>query len=223
MEQHYQWEIVILKPTSVFLSFLAAQAPDIELPELNVLQMDTTAYIIQRQVSEEATLDEIGRHYPKMFKHEIARWLGEDAPIPNEGSFLDFLCCFKFELHSQIVLMEPSISEGHQLLCIKPRSVLVKWMKSSIEDKDEVTSILERVNMSYLTENATVVIKNFTEASQINPFIEDHYRPIYTAEMSRMCDKTDQWPLVDTLQSFNRYFSVEVHTQLIHLHDGVAS
>ena len=181
-------------------------------------EIDTTAYIIQKQVSEEATLDEIGRHYHQMFKHEISRWLGENACLHQKGSFLDFLCCFKFELHSQIVLMEPSINEGQQLLCINPRSVLIKWMKSSIEDKDEVTSILERVNLSHLTENATVVVKNFGSSLDVNQFIKQHFRPLYTAEMSRMCDKVDQWPAVDTVQLFNRYFTVELHTQLIHLH-----
>lgn len=217
MEQS-QWEVIILKPTSAFLSFLAAQVPNVELPELTILQVDTTAYLIKKQVSEEATLDEIGRHYHQMFKHEISRWLGDDTRLQTKGSFLDFLCCFKFELHSQIVLMEPSIDEGHQLLCIKPRSVLIKWMKSSIEDKDEMTNILERVNLSHLTENATVVVKNFRQSSDVNPFIKHHYRPIYDAEMSRMCDKVDQWPAVDSFQLFGRYFSVELHTQLVHLH-----
>ena len=120
MEQS-QWEIIFLKPTSVFLSFIASQLPDIELPDLRLIQTDTTAYAIRKQASEEATLDEIERHFPRMFRHEICRWLGEDARNEIEGSFLDFLCCFKFEMHSQIVLMEPSITKGHQLLCIKPR------------------------------------------------------------------------------------------------------
>jgi len=108
--QQSQWEVVILKPTSVFRSFLGAQVPDIEMPDLDVLQTDTTAFTIPKHQSEEETLDEIEKHFPKMFRHEISRWLGEDARNDIEGSFLDFLCCFKFELHSQIVLMEPTLS-----------------------------------------------------------------------------------------------------------------
>ena len=91
--KHTQWEVIILKPTSVFLSFLSAQLPDIDLPSLNLLQSDTTAYSIPRQDSEEATFDEIERHFSEMFQHEIARCLGEDLPYHIEGSFLDFLCC----------------------------------------------------------------------------------------------------------------------------------
>ncbi|RUQ79218.1 hypothetical protein [Legionella septentrionalis] len=216
--QQSQWEIVILKPTSLFLSFLASQLPEVDLPDLNLLQTDTTAYIIPRHDNEEDTLDEIERHFTTMFRHEICRWLGKDARNEIEGSFLDFLCCFKFELHSQIVLMEPSIHAGQQLLCVKPRSVLLKWMKSSAEDQSDLTMVLEKVNLSHLAENATVIVKNFKDLAEVKPFIKHYYRPIFKAEMLRMCDRAEQWPYVDSFEAFSRYFSVEIHTQLIHLH-----
>lgn len=212
-----QWEIIILKPTSVFLSFLAAQHPDITLPDHSLAETDSTAYVIARQSSEEATLDEIERHFPRMFRHEISRWLGEGIQSEIEGSFLDFLCCFKFELHSQIVLMEPAITDGHQLLCVKPKTVLLKWMKSSVDDSEELTSILDRVNLSNLVENSTVVVKNFNSLSEVKPFVNQYYRAIFAAEMSRMCDKEDQWPVIESVQEFSQYFTVEIHTQLIHL------
>lgn len=213
-----QWEIIILKPTSVFLSFLAAQHPHVDLPEQRLAETDNTAYVIRRQPNEEATLDEIERYFPLMFRHEIKRWLGEGVRSEIESSFLDFLCCFKFELHSQVVLMEPTMSKGESLLCIKPRSLLLKWLRASIEDDDELTSILERVNLSHLVENSTVVIKNFKQLSDVKPFIEHNFQPIFKAEMSRMCDKEEQWPVINTVEAFSRYFSVEIHTQLIHLH-----
>lgn len=216
--QHSYREIVILKPTSVFLSFLAAQGPAAELPSLAILQADTTAYTISRQDGEEETLDEIERHFPEMFQYEINRWIGGHARTPIEGSFLDFLCCFKFEMHTQIVLMESSVEHGKKLLCIKPRSVLLKWIKSSAEEQEDPCDVMERVTLSQLSENATVVIKNFEGQSDIQLLIEHHYRPMFNAEMLRMCDKTDQWPDVNTCRDFNEYFSVEIHTQLVHLY-----
>lgn len=216
--QHCYKEIVILKPTSVFLSFLAAQGPVTELPSLEILQADTTAYTIERQEGEEETLDEIERHFPTMFRHEINRWLGGRARNPIEGSFLDFLCCFKFEMHTQIVLMEPSVEHGRQLLCIKPRSVLLKWMKSNVEEQEGPSDVMERVTLSRLSENATVVVKNFENKADIQLLIEHHFRPMFNAEMLRMCEKTDQWPNVNTSETFNEYFSVEIHTQLVHLY-----
>lgn len=216
--QHSYKEVVILKPTSVFLSFLAAQGPVTELPSLEILQADTTAYTIARQEGEEETLDEIERHFPMMFRHEINRWLGGRARNPIEGSFLDFLCCFKFEMHTQIVLMEPSVEHGRQLLCIKPRSVLLKWMKSNMEEQEGPSDLMERVTLSRLSENATVVVKNFENKSDIQLLIEHHFRPMFNAEMQRMCDRTEQWPNVNTMDDFNEYFSVEIHTQLVHLY-----
>lgn len=219
-----QWEVIFLKPTATFLSFLAAQLPEVQLPDLESLQNDTTAYALPKQASEEATLDEIERHFPLMFKHEISRCVGEHACDEIQGSFLDFLCSFKFELHSKIVLMEPAITDGQQVLCIKPRSVLLKWVNSSSPssssntDSEELTSVLEYVNLSHMVENATVVVKKFKRLSEVKPFVKHCYQPLYNAEMTRMCGKAAQWPAVDSFQTFNRYFHVEVHSQLVHLH-----
>lgn len=214
--QQSKWEVIILKPTPVFLSFLASQLPDVELPELRLMQTDNTAYVIPKQANDEETLNLIEQHFATMFRHEICRWLGEDARNEIEGSFLDFLCCFKFELHSQIVLMESSMQDGRQLLCIKPRSVLLKWMKDSVEDQSELLAILEQVNLSRLAENSTVVVKNFAELTEIKPFLKQSYRPIFETEMLRIC--AEDWPIVDSYPDFSRYFAVEIHTQLIHLH-----
>ncbi len=216
--QQNETDVIILKPTSAFLSFLAAQQPDIELPDIKALRTNHTAYTIAKCDSDEATLDEVDRHFPAMFRHEICRLLGESACNHFEGSFLDFLMCFKFEQHSQIVLMEPSIDKGHQLLCVKPRSVLLKWMKTTLsEEQAEPPEVFERMNLAHITENATVLVKNFKELSEIKPFIQHYYRPIFKAEMLRMCSDAAQWPEIDTFQTFRRYFAVEIHTQLIHL------
>ncbi|QDP72993.1 hypothetical protein FOG18_10665 [Legionella israelensis] len=216
--QPSQWEVVILKPTKVFLSFLASQIGEENLPDFKTLQTDKTAYVIRKQDNDEATLDEIESHFVTMFRHEIQRWLGDEACNEIEASFLDFLCCFKFELHSQIVLMESSIKEGKHLLRIKPRSVLLKWMQSAVENDGELSDVLERVELSHLAENATVVIKNFADLREIKPFLKYYYMPVFETEMSRMCDNSEQWPVVDSFDKFNRYFAIEVHTQLIHLH-----
>lgn len=213
-----EWEIIILKPTYVFSSFLASQLPDIELPEPHLLNVDNTAYVISKQKTDEDTLNEIERHFKFIFHHEISRWLGDTVYNEIEGSFLDFLCCFKFELHSHIVLMEESMSQGRQLIRIKPRSVLLKWMRSAVEEQRDLTSILEKITVSQLVENATVVVKNFNDLSEIKPFLKHHYPKIFEAEMLRMCDEADQWPKIDSYETFSRYFTIDIHTQLIHLH-----
>ena len=215
-------DVVILKPTAQFLSFLDAQLPDIELPDMRILRTDHTAYTIAKRDDDEAILDEIEHNFSFMFRHEVARLLGKDLYDTIDASFLDFLCCFKFELHSHTLVMESSMHDAHQLLCVKPRSVLLKWMQasyasSSSDEQVGLTQVLERVNLSQLVENATVLAKNFKQLSEVKWFIQKYYRPILNAEMVRMCNLAEQWPEINSFQMFRRYFAVEIHTQLIHL------
>lgn len=213
-----QSEIVILKPTSVFLAFLASQLPENDLPSLKQLQTDNTAYVIKKHNSDEATVDEIEKHFHTMFRHEICRWLGPDARNDIENSFIDFLCCFKFELHSHIISMEHSLAEGRQLINIKPRSVLLNWIKTTVEDEEDMSDVIEQVTLSSLVENATVLIKNFASLKDIKPFLSTYYKPIFDTVMSRMSSRDETWPKINSYQAFGRYFSFEIHTQLIHLH-----
>jgi hypothetical protein len=213
-----QWEIIILKPTRGFLSFLAPQLPGVELPPLPLLQMDNTAYVMAKQDSDEETLNELERHFTTMFRHEIRRWLGEYAQNKIEGTFLDFLCCFKFEMHSKIVLMEPKLASGQHLLRVKPRSVLLKWLKSAIGERPDAGNFLERINLSHLADNATVLVKSFSSFSDIKSFVKNYYHSIFETEMLRMCDRADDWPIIDSYQTFSRYFAIDIHTQLVHLH-----
>ena len=212
-----QSEVVVLRPTAAFISFLASALPDIELPSLDLLQTDNTAYVIQKNHSEEGTLAELEKHYLTMFQHEMVRAVGKKAPNKIASSFFDFLCCFKFELHSDIVLMEPSIEEGQQLLVFKPRSVLIKWIKSTMEDQEDLADIMARVHLSNLVENTTVVVKNFSDMKKITPFLNEYYKPIFETLMSHMSGQRDHWPVVHSFQAFHQYFSIEIHSQLVYL------
>lgn len=213
-----QSEIVVLKPTTVFLAFLASQLPENDVPDLQQLQTDNTAYVIKKHQSDEDTLDEIEKHFTTMFRHEICRWLGDDARNDIETSFIDFLCCFKFELHAHIILMEPSMEQGKQLLKIKPRTVLLNWMKSAVEEHDDLAQVMERVTLANLVENATVMVKNFVSLKDIKPFLQQYYKPLFETAMSRMSTQKEQWPAIESFKAFSQYFSIEIHTQLIHLH-----
>jgi hypothetical protein len=216
--QPNQWVILVLKPTPTFLTFLKAQLPaDVELPNIQTLLADTTAYVMRNRLTDEATFDEIEHHFPWLFRHEIARWLGKHARNTIEGTFLDFLCCFKFEIHSNLVVMESSLDKGSQILRIKPRTVMLKWIKSSMEKESAVVDVLERVQLSQLTENCTVVVKNFEQLANVKTFMGQYYAPLFEAEMRRMSSRVDQWPSIQGYEDFNRYFAVQIHTQLVHL------
>ena len=114
--------------------------------------------------------------------------------------------------------MEPSIEQGHQLLLFKPHLALLNWLKEVVEGQDDLVEVMGRVKLSNLEENYTVMVKNFANLTEIKPFINDFYHPIFSTAMTRITSRSDQWPVIDSFQEFKSYFSVEIHTQLIHLH-----
>lgn len=209
-------EIVILNPTPFFLKFLSVQLHNLTLT-MNLLQTDCTGYIIKKENTEEKTLDEIERHFSTMFHHEICRWFGNQAYNSIENKFLDFLCCFKLEFHSQLIIMEKFIEDGKQLLEIKPRPLLLSWLRNTVAGNDDLNEIVTKINVNHLAENSTVIIKNFQDLLEIKPFLQENYSLIFNTEMMRMCEDKSLWPVVNSYELFNQYFAVNVHTQLINL------
>lgn len=218
--QQCQREVIFLKPTSALLSFLAKHLPDnTPLPDLNIMQRDTTAYTIPVYESDDILLNTIEHHFSYMFRYELERWMGVEATLDIHATFLDFLCCFKFEVHSNIILLEPSMQHGKQLLRVRPRAMLLKKMQEIIEhgSEDDDVLVIDQLKLANLTENSTVVIKNFHDINQIKPFVQQFYRPIFKLEMMRMCEQREQWPEMLSFDTFNRYFLMDVHTHIIHL------
>ena len=214
-----EWEVIVLKPTSLFRNFVLAQLENhITVPDPKTMRTDNTAYIIKKQKNDEETLNEIERHFVRMFQYEIKRWFGSNIAQEIEISFLDFLCCFKFELHSHIVLMEQNIHAGKNLLRIKPKTVLLKWMKSAADEESEVGTVLQAITVSCLAENATVVVKNFNSLEHIKPFLKTFYEELFYQEMQRVCEAKELWPIITNYADFSRYFVIDYHTHLVHLY-----
>ncbi len=210
--------ILILKPTSQFISFISSQLPGIELPSLDLLRADTTAYSLPGCDSDDAVLAELEKFFPLMLKYEASRLVGPECANNITGSFLDFLCCFKFDLHSRVLLMEPTIYDAHQLVSVKPRAIEFKWRPMAQENQLDFSSLLKKIDLSRFSESATILVKNFEYLTDISPFIQHHYEPLVNAEMTRMSESAEDWPSVNSFTMFSEYFEVEIHSQLIHLH-----
>lgn len=218
--QPNSWQILVLKPTPAFVNFLSTHFPSAIVPEYGMLQTDNTAYIFQKQNSEEELLDEIEFKHLNMFKYEIKRWLG-DRQITKEveASFLDFLCCFKFQIHTNLMLMEDSLLDGNQIICVKPRSTMIKLMREKITNINGIDDeIVTQQDISQWLENGTAIVKNLSNVYDLKTFLRVQYYNLYETEMLRICsDITELWPEVDSYQMFCRYFVVEYHSQLVHL------
>lgn len=217
--QQKQREVLFLRPTPAFLSFLREQLPQAKLLELEALQTDLTAYSLPVYSSEDELLNIIETHFPYMFRYEVERWFGLGSALLMKTSFLDFLCCFKFELHSHIVLLEPTIFCGTQVLRVRPRALFVEQMQTIyVSDiADATVSVAHQVTLSCLTENSTVIIRNFENLQLIKPFIEQYFYHIFKMEMMRVCESRSGWPKVNSLTDFSQYFSIDVHTHLVHV------
>ncbi len=107
--QKNDYEIIVLKPTSLFLLFLSALRPDIEWPSVSLFQKDATAYSLKKCHSEDGFIAQLEAHRLQMLRHEISRWVGEEASHILRISFFDFLRFFKFERHAEWMVIEPTL------------------------------------------------------------------------------------------------------------------
>jgi hypothetical protein len=215
MKSNGLFEIVVLRPTNVFLLFLTSQLPKELVPGFKCLQTDNTAYVIKKFDTKEDTLNELERLYTKMFRHEICRWLGSDARNAIEQRFLDFLCCFKLEFHSHLIALEPSLQKEQQMVQLKPRMKLLQWVQSMVAEQPDLARIMDQVTLPDLIENASVVVKKFNHLTEIKPFLRTCYPYLFETAMSRMSNQPHKWPKINSLEAFGNYFEIELHTQLI--------
>lgn len=210
--------IIILKPTSFFTTFINEQLPDFDCPSDGDLASDCTAYTLPVCDSDDELLEHLERLFPFMFRYEANRLLGKNLAAKIKADFLDFLCCFKFEVHSQTMLTESSVDDCRQLVCVKPRVVDLEWMPTTNDDQIEVRGILQTLNLSPTQQSASVLVKRFDKLSDLKPLVQRYCRPVFKHDLMKKAAQLIQWPTASSLQIFHRYFAVEVHTQLVHLH-----
>lgn len=209
--------IIVLKPTSFFTSFVIEQLPDFDCPNEEDLESDYTAYTLPVCDSDDDLLEHLERLFPFMFRHEVTRLLGKHLATKIKADFLDFLCCFKFEVHSHSVLMESCIQDCHQLVCVKPRVVDLDWLQES-DDQIEVRGILQAINTSQSGQTASLLVRHYDRLADLKPLAQRYCRPLLKQDFMKKAAQLIQWPSVSSLQMFHRYFAVEVHTQVVHLH-----
>lgn len=210
--------IIILKPTSFFTSFVAEQLPDFDCPIEEDLESDYTAYTIPACDDDEALLEHLERLFPFMFRYEATRLLGEELASKIQADFLDFLCCFRFEMHSQSILMEQSIQDCEQFVCVKPKVVDLEWLPEANADQIEIRDVLQALNASQQSQTASVLVKRFDKLADLKPLVQKYCRPLLKQDFMKKAAQLIQWPSASAMQTFNRYFAIEVHTQVVHLH-----
>lgn len=214
---HNQSCIIILKPTSFFLSFVTEQLSDFEQTEEAEMSADNTAYTMPSYDNDDALLEHLERLYPYMFQHEVVRLFGQSIASKINADFLDFMCCFKFEVYAEPLLMATSVEDCHQLVCVKPRVVSFDWMPTSGNDHIKVKGLVQTLDLFRATPAATALVKTLDKLD-LKPLLHRYCKPLLKADLMKKAMQMIQWPTTQSWQMFNRYFAVEVHTQLVHLH-----
>lgn len=206
---------IILKPTAYFLAFVADQLPDFEKPLEDDKPSDFTAYTIPVYENDEALLEHLERLYPYMFQYEVTRLYGEARASKVTADFLDFLCCFKFEVHARTLATKTSGGSDQQLVRIKPKTVSFAWGESEdpiiLEDFLKAKDLLDTIN------SPTVLLKKF-DRLDMKPLLQRYCRPLTYKDKVKKAAQAVYWPTLQSWQLFNRYFAIELHTQLVHLH-----
>ncbi len=205
--------IIIFKPTSFFLHLLNLYAQTSEPISLNLLQVDCAGYVFPNYEEDEQMIADIKQHASQIFTNEMRRWLGHHAITPTLPSFLDFCCCFEFKRHAHLVLMEPTIAKGKALIHLKPTWAIYTWIKSLLPQEHLPASC----NLTQLSENSTLVIKNFIDLAHLQAFLRKYYKVLAQAEFARMTQDKHLWPSIHTLSDFWHFFSIDIHTYLVHL------
>lgn len=211
------YEVMILNPTAIFYELMIHLLPADQKPDIQIFNVDNTAYLLRRQVNDHALLAFIQKRFKMIFQYEMSRWIHFNEQVDFESKYIDFLCCFNIEMHNQIILFEKSMDESQCLLKIKHKEPMMSWIKNRAKNNDELKDICKKITLSHLNENASIILKNFYDIHYIKHFLKKRYYDIYEIEMLRMCNSKKDWPKIDSFDEFCLYFGFSVHTHVIHL------
>ena len=150
-----------------------------------------------------------------MFRYEVTRLFGKALADKLSADFLDFLCCFKFDVHKQPLMVGTSLKDCRQLVCVKPRTIAFEWAPS--EDPIVVNDLMKTHDLFALINTTTVLVKH-VDNLDIKQLLNCYCRPLLQANVMKKPAQVIQWPTSQSWRLFDRYLAVEVHTQLVHLH-----
>lgn len=205
--------ILILKPTKNFIALISAQFPDFYDSDSSLPCLNNMAYSIPKCHDDESVLNVLENFYPLIFQHELNRLVGNKVSERIDATFFDFLCCFKFELYSDVVMMDTTKDNAERVLCVEPRSVSLFCSPQASQVTREKLSLKPSLN-----HYTTAWVKSFRDETEIDLFLKHHYRPILQEEMKRFSNDAAYLPVVNSFKLFTRYFDVKWHAPLVRLH-----
>lgn len=97
---------------------------------------------------------------------------------------------------------------------LKPTQVFLDWLQQSDDDLPELT-------LSQLRANCTVfLVPVFDEPEQAVAYFDERHREIFAAELSGWTTEQSSWPEDMGLETFWRFFELEIHDMVLDLDDA---
>lgn len=220
-------ELMILRPTRGFADLLNAvllASGNEKKVSFDLLKTDATVYIVPHYDSPKEAADALYKRYQTMFEHEFLRWFFSfNKSILKKLSFFDFYVCFNFDYHMHILnLMEPKktdhliLSANNCVLTLKPKPALKIWMEQALKNEQDIF-LLKKLSLDQIAENATSVVKDFQNLSEIQQFLKNNAQTILEFELARMCSKKKLWPAKRDWEQLKKFFEFEIHTNLVNM------
>lgn len=94
--QNSKVTVLILKPQINFLSFIESELPDFDVDFSVDLEM--SAYSFDSVTTDAGLIEKLEKIYPQILHIELNKILGSKLSRNIQGTFFDFLNCFKFEV-----------------------------------------------------------------------------------------------------------------------------
>ena len=97
---------------------------------------------------------------------------------------------------------------------LKPTEAFLEWLKAADSDLPDLTLSQLRANCSVF------LIPEFDEPEQAVAYFDERHREIFAAELSGWMIDQAQWPQDMGLETFWRFFELEVHDTVLDLEDA---
>lgn len=208
--------ILILKPTVKFISFIQLNLPNLDWTSLEDLKFETTAYVVRDIQNDDDLLIELERMYLLIFNTEISKILGKKLAKKINCSFFDFLNCFKFEIHKKAALTNLITNDRQQVASIKPKSVSINV--PIIAGKTNLMDICEALEQVNLASKQQIIVKGFNQVEELFDFIKRYYKFIFNFKFN-ICssDIANKFNIFSDLKLLRRYLKVEMHSDSLHV------
>lgn len=200
-------ELIIPHPTTDFYRFLCSNKSCKLSIDKRMLDIDLTAYFIEKHPTIEETVDYIEHKYELIFLYEARRWLGRYYQFNKKPSLLDFSNCFNLSIHQNIYLFKNEESDGRLLgISIQPTRQLLDWIVANhcFQSMD-----IKQLNLNALKQDASICLVRQSTIDDLVDFISYNYQEMAKLEQQRI--GLTSFPSMHSRNQFSKYFKLAIH------------